>query len=182
MAAAWINTLSSLDMNIVSHGGVGSNYLVDYLQKKGLKVRSDPTYGHICHYPRKLIPTQPCLYVYGDIPNAILSMHRRSYLITNMNKIRLGIADQTDRREPLLRQYPDDPIGIKDQIRNFQNTENTVMLRYPYTVKELEEALQKLGFHPDLSGFQVWKRRSEYQKGMVINDPYLRCILAPYLH
>lgn len=177
----WKKTLSTLDINIVSHGGVASNYLVNYLQNKGLRVISDEIYEQTCHYPYKLIPSQPCLYVYGDVPNAILSMHRRDYLTINMNKIRWGLTEHTDRREYFLRRYPDDPIGIKNQIRNFQKTENTVMLQYPYTVQELEDALERLGFSVDLSGFQVETRHSEYH-GAIEKDPLFQRIIKPYVN
>jgi len=181
MVKDYLPVLATMDINIVSHGGVSSNYLVAYLQNKGLRVISH-IYEYVCHYPTKLLPFQKCIYLYGDIPSAILSMHRRNYLVVNMNKIRWGITDHVDRREHFLKMYPDDPVGIKAQINHFRNTKNTVMLQYPYTVEQLQQAMDTLNIHVDLSEFKIQKRKNEYRPGMDLKDDVLKRILRPYLH
>lgn len=180
MEHLWIPILATMDINVVSHGGVSSNYLVHYLQKKGFSVLSH-VYEHICHYPKKLIPSQKCIYIYGDIPSAILSMHRRNFLLVNMNKIRIGVTDHVDRRDFFLQVFPDDPVGIKAQISHFRATSNTAMLKYPYTLTTLKQAFDSIGVEIDLSDFKIRQRTNEYRPGMDLHDNLLERIIYPYL-
>lgn len=125
----WIN---NFDIWIVSCGGVGSNYIGDLLYKNGINVncRKTPLAGHgqICHLNHKVIPDKKCIYVYGDYEWAIKSQERRKLLNTNIQKLRQYYSGDIP---------DDDPFLYKYQYENFKNTENTYLLKYPYTKQDL---------------------------------------------
>lgn len=180
--------INSLDLYIVSHGGVGSNYLVDYLESKGLRVKNSPgnytelkLYQQCCHAPNKVNPEKPCIYIYGDIPNAVLSQYQRNLLVFNSNKMVLDKDEDINRLSEYLKTRPEDPLGIKTQIENFSNCPNTYLLQYPYTKEDVEKALTHFGFSIDLSEMVIRERGSRFTSFDDISDPLLKSVLTPYL-
>jgi len=180
--------IDQLDIYIVSHGGVGTNYLVDYLETKGLKIKFIPQkngekmtlYHECCHAPSKIVREKPCLYVCGDIPNAILSQHERKLLEVNANKMVLGKDILDNNLERYIKEHPLDPLGIYRQMEGFVNTPNTVVLQYPYTRESLAKALEQFGFSVDLQDFKIKQRRSCFTSLDTLS-PHLQKIIKPYL-
>ena len=93
--------ISSLDLWIVSHGGVGSNALMNYMEKStSIKVINRTKhygYGGTCHFGEKTLihvmrknDTPPVLVILGDIWNSMVSQHKRDILAMNIAKNRYG--------------------------------------------------------------------------------------------
>lgn len=156
----------SLDLYIVSHGGVGSNYLVEYLLEKGINTKSDQNmYQLTCHRARYVKGVRT-ICVRGDYGNAILSMHQRKVLTRNASKI--WYNSDTDRR-PLkhyLKEFHYDPVGIEQIELTFKDTD-AEMLWYPYSQSSIRNALQSLDFDVDLSDIQIKPRDTVL--GTVVN-------------
>jgi hypothetical protein len=138
--------ISSLDLYIVSHGGLGSNALIDHLDSHTpLKVKqqlndtdTDPLlYYASCHLGnpafvalvRHLQQQQqqleegasrrrmpPTLVIIGDFWNAFQSMKRRTWLNMNIAKNLYGSQACRSKRENSLAIFPNDPAGIKMMI------------------------------------------------------------------
>ena len=78
--------IEKLDLYIVSHGGVGSVYLTEYLESKGIKVGANrgyciPQWQWSAHYPYQLSARTPTLYVYGDVKNSLISQYKNTLRI-----------------------------------------------------------------------------------------------------
>lgn len=171
-----------LDLYIVSHGGVSTNYLTRYLERKGVKM-NEKNDGHyfekLVHFPIKLEKDVPCLFIYGDYVQSLVSQYNRKYLFYNMNKIQLGIEDHKNRAHDFLKLFPDDPVGIKSQLKKFSLYPNTVFLRYPYSKMELQNALAKLNIFIDTSDMEIIPRKTHVDFKN-IQDPLLKQICKPY--
>eukprot|EP00035_Acanthoeca_spectabilis_P034421 m.28991 g.28991 ORF g.28991 m.28991 type:complete len:329 (+) comp6628_c0_seq1:184-1170(+) len=160
--------LSTLDLWIVSHGGVGSNHLVNFLNTSAqLRVKWDQgLYQETCHFPWPLVTTVPVLYVVGELEAAAWSMHRRGFLTLNVPKMLWGWSDAAQERCPLTMAdvatfNPADPFGIKGQLGAFvRHCPNLVVLRYPFTDASLRGALTTLGLARDR-----WGKMPPYPKG-----------------
>lgn len=164
-----IDYLNSLDVWIVSHGGCGSNYIVDLLDENGYKVRDAPRksavlYGLTCHlaYIPKNINTK-ILYVYGDIINSMCSQKNRNLLKINIEKLKKGHKNKDDK----------DPYNYLFQYNKFFNDERVVKLKYPFTEESLNEALKELNIN--LKKKPVVKKRTR-----VYNKPYQKEIEDVY--
>ena len=125
-----LDILKNLDLWVVSCGGVGSNYICDLLYDNGIKVNCRRVSGHgsICHVCTKIAPLKKCIYIYGDYEYAIKSQERRGILQINLEKIKTNYKQEI----PL-----DDPFLYKYQYENFKNTEDTYLLKYPYSKEDL---------------------------------------------
>jgi hypothetical protein len=135
--------ISSLDLYIVSHGGLGSNALIDHLDSHtSLKVKkhddtttADPLlYYASCHLGNPAFvalvrhlqqqhqdgstTTQqrripPTLVMVGDFWNAFQSMKRRTWLNMNIAKNLYGSQACRSKWENSRTIFPKDPAGIK---------------------------------------------------------------------
>ena len=197
--------ISKLDIHIVSHGGVASRYLAEYLQKKGIVAAPHYTsvahlnqpadrglliqylqhpdvynFQNTSHCATKLIPNQPTIYVYGDMVNSIISQYNRGILHFNATKINLERNYGWESLEYFIENFPNDPLGIKKQYANFKGTPNTIFLEYPYDRDTLNRALKKLGHTVDLEDFIVKPRQTTYHKQEMELDSVLKRIIEVY--
>lgn len=141
--------VKSLDLWILSTGGVGSNALVNYFASKNLVVQPDMRkYQWTCHYPSPLSETTPTLFIFGDYPRSLLSVHRQGYLGLNAHKYIYGRDDCTERTtlDRIIKRAQEcdhrDPLGLFHMIHAHLQT--AVFVRYPYTKESIAEALRRL--------------------------------------
>lgn len=164
--------LESLDIHVVSTGGLSSNYINDYFRSKGLKVGSEnDLWFYLCHSKNVYTNTVKTICLYGDFENAILSQHYRNLIKLNMNKI------HETKGKPIshfLEKYPKDPYGLRAQYRNFSKNANTWMLRYPYTESDLKKIIREMGFRFDTSDIKIKSRRE--RKHLKLTDELKRII------
>ena len=153
-----IKYINSLDVWIVSHGGCGSNYIVDLLNENGYKVRDGPRrgaplYGVTCHlaYIPQNINTK-ILYIYGDIINSMCSQESRELLELNIKKLKKGHKNNDEK----------DPYNYLFQYENFYNDERVVKLKYPFTEESLNNVLNDLNLN--LKKKPVLKKRTKIYK------------------
>lgn len=169
-----IDYINSLDLYIVSHGGVGSNYIVRYLKSKGINTRyKGRLYAETCHYPYKIDTITPSIYICGDIKNALCSQFNKDFLLVNAKKMH-----QKDIKtlEHAIEMFPEDPIGIKKQFSNWEKATNNYILKYPYSKKDIQSILYKIGIDICIEDIQITPRNS-YD----ITDPILEKIVATYI-
>ncbi len=140
---------------LVSHGGVGSEYLTKLLniEYPNIKIKSRPFKGCVVHFPYP-VKTGPklCIYLYGDIYNSIISQTPRHYdnskkLHNNENYSEFHSIDD------ILKHSSSDPFGITKQIKNFMSVEvdyPIILLKYPlkkHSIRILEKFLcQKIDY------------------------------------
>lgn len=175
--------VEGLDLYIVSHGGVASNSLNSFLMSKGIRCgyTDQDRYEDFCHYPKPLTDMTPCIYLHGDYGRAILSMHRRNFLVANAKKM-LGIHwDTKITLEELIRNNPSDPLGIWRQKTKFENSQNVWCLQYPYTTEKLDGIIKDMGIHVDVSTFPTRSRNTVDMTNVPEKDlPALQYILSVY--
>ena len=179
-----IEYINSLDLYILSHGGVGSNYLIDYLQERGLAVKTNiKLYQNTCHYSYKLVPDKKTIYIYGNIIESIISQYKRGYLHVNATKIHKSRDYNHENLEYFIKNYPDDPIGIKKQINSLKNSKNTVFIEYPYDKDNLENAFKILNLKIDLKNFNIKNRNTILKIEDLHNyDNILQNIIKVYIN
>jgi hypothetical protein len=112
----FINLLKNKTVNIISHGGVGTNYL---MRSFNSRIVQPPHSYHHMTYPLTKIPT---LYLYGDFQNAIQSQMNRKILNYNSKIINTTNIKGID--------IPNDPLGYKLQIYNMCDLSNVVLVNY----------------------------------------------------
>ena len=156
----------SIDLWVVSHGGVASNAICDHLEANGIRTRPD-NYGLICHkqHPGTSV-NKPILVIHGDYLDAIRSMDRRKYLTANAAKMCLGINAPEIPLSRFLQSFPDDPIGLSAFLESFkraksQAIDKVAFLRYPYSNEEADSALKSIGITTDLTGFSLRERKKK---------------------
>tara|TARA_B100001971_G_scaffold178386_1_gene173270 strand:- start:1596 stop:2342 length:747 start_codon:yes stop_codon:yes gene_type:complete len=153
-----------LDIWIVSHGGVASNAICDYLEKTGLRTRPE-NYGLICHKQHPGAPLNiPILVLYGDYDAAIKSMARRKYLSANATKMRFGLDIPELSLRRLISSFPEDPLGIIGFLNSFKiakedGLDDIEFLRYPFTNQDAKAALARLGLDVSMDAFVLRKRK-----------------------
>ncbi len=152
--------VKTLDLRIVSHGGVGSVYLTDYLNTK-LKVKTNQTkYNETCHSP---FPVDvPTIFIYGDYQNAIISMYQRGMLNVNATKMHLDRDYDYKSLEWFIENYPKDPIGIKKIRLLYFNRACCTVLKYPFTKETVHKTLGSLGFDIDCSDIKIKPRKAHF--------------------
>ena len=157
----------SIDVWVVSHGGVASNALCDHMQSQGLRTRPD-NYGLICHkqHPGTSIG-KPVLVIHGDYLDAIRSMDRRKFLTAKAAKMCMGINAPEIPLSRFLQSFPDDPVGFSMFLESFRNAkennlDKVAFLRYPYTNEEAIIAFESIGVEVDMSGFSLRERKKKY--------------------
>ena len=157
----------SIDVWVVSHGGVASNALCDHMQSQGLRTRPK-NYGLICHkqHPGTSVG-KPILVIHGDYLDAIRSMDRRKFLNANAAKMCLGINSPEIPLSRFLQSYPEDPIGFSMFLESFRNAklngiDKVAFLRYPYTNEEAILAFESIGVEIDMKGFSLRERKKKY--------------------
>ena len=139
----------SIDIWVVSHGGVASNALCDHLQNQGLRTRPE-NYGLICHkkHPGDKVG-KPILVIHGDYLDAIRSMDRRKFLTANAAKMCLGIDAPEIPLTRFLDSFPDDPLksgdadldGVEDSL---DTTDSEFKFNWnKYTGKTIFSAYEK---------------------------------------
>lgn len=153
-----------LDIWVVSHGGVASNAICDYLEEKGLRTRPE-NYGLICHKQHPGSPVKvPILVLYGDYEAAIKSMARRTYLSAIATKLRFGLDIPELSLRRLIESFPEDPLGIIGFLNSFKiakedGLDDIEFLQYPFTNQDAEAALARLGFDVDMNAFVLRERK-----------------------
>ena len=187
--------INSLDIYIVSSGGVGSEYIAKFLSEKGINTGyitktlgetenklkySDIINNNVCHHSSKLIRNKKTLYLYGDIINSIISQYNRGYLHINATKIHFGRDYNHHTLEYFLNNFPNDPIGIKKQYNNFKNTTNTIMIKYPYKKEDIENAMKTFGYNIDFSDFVVKHRNKNFNNDLIQYPNNLQRIISIY--
>jgi len=152
-----IKYLESLDVYVVSSGGLSSNYINDYFKKKGLKVgEHGGLWGReLCHTKTVYTDKTKTLCIYGDWKNALHSQQKRGLSEGNINKIH-GTKGQSLKY--FIDKYPTDPYGLKEQYSNFSKNPNTWMLKYPYTKEELQKVIREMGFTFNTDDIEVKER------------------------
>ena len=157
----------SIDVWVVSHGGVASNALCDHMQEQGIRTRPE-NYGLICHKQHPGISIgKPILVVHGDYLDAIRSMDRRKFLTVNAAKMCLGINAPEIPLSRFLQSFPEDPIGFSMFLESFRDAkqrsiDNIAFLRYPFTNDEANKAFDALGIEVDMNGFSIRERKKKY--------------------
>ena len=149
------NYINDFDIWVVSCGGVGSNYVCDFLYDNNIKThcRRVSCHGNICHLNKKLIPDKNCIYIYGDYEYAIKSQERRKLLQINLRKLKILY--------PEGREIPDDdPFLYKYQLENFKNTENTYLLKYPYSKDDLIKCFNYFNLNIDIDKIEIKNRET----------------------
>ena len=153
-----------LDIWVVSHGGVASNVICNYLEERGLRTRPE-NYGLICHKQHPGTPVKvPILVLYGDYEAAIRSMARRTYLSANATKMRFGLDIPELSLRRLIGSFPEDPLGIIGFLNSFKNAkedglDDIEFLRYPFTNQDTEAALARLGLDVNMNTFVLRERK-----------------------
>ena len=156
-----------MDLWVVSHGGVASNAICDFLETKQIRTRPD-NYGLICHKKHPLTSVNlPILVIFGDFESAIRSMDRRSFLTANATKMRYGMDLPEVSMNRLIETKRDDPLGIAEFLESFEHASKTGLdrvefLRYPYTNAQAQECLSRLGFDVDFEGFALRGRKRKF--------------------
>lgn len=158
---------NSIDVWVVSHGGVASNALCDHMQSQGIRTRPE-NYGLICHkqHPGTSVG-KPILVIHGDYLDAIRSMDRRKFLTANAAKLCLGINSPEIPLSRFLQSYPEDPIGFSMFLESFRNAklngiDKVAFLRYPYTNEEAILAFESIGVEIEMEGFSLRERKKKY--------------------
>ncbi len=157
----------SIDVWVVSHGGVASNALCDHMESQGIKTRPE-NYGLICHKQHPGISIgKPILVIHGDYLDAIRSMDRRKFLTANAAKMCLGINAPEIPLSRFLQSFPDDPVGFDMFLNSFKSAKDNgldkvAFLRYPYTNDDAKGTLEELGVEIDLDGFSLRDRKKKY--------------------
>ena len=153
-----------LDIWVVSHGGVASNVICNYLEERGLRTRPE-NYGLICHKQHPGTPVKvPILVLYGDYEAAIRSMARRTYLSAIATKLRFGLDIPELPLRRLIGSFPEDPLGIIGFLNSFKNAkedglDDIEFLQYPFTNQDTEAALARLGLDVNMNTFVLRERK-----------------------
>ena len=84
--------LQGMKVWVVSHGGVGSNTLANFIELNGLFVRTQQWHHTLCHAPEPIqahIPSKlfAAVYLYGDPVLSICSMKRQGNAYLNLQKL-----------------------------------------------------------------------------------------------
>ena len=177
-----------LDIWVVSHGGVASNVICNYLETRGLRTRPE-NYGLICHKQHPGTPVKvPILVLYGDYEAAIRSMARRTYLSAIATKLRFGLDIPELPLRRLIGSFPEDPLGIIGFLNSFKNAkedglDDIQFLQYPFTNQDAEAALARLGFDVSISAFILRERKIDprplSKNVMVLLEKYGRLEFNP---
>lgn len=143
---------------LISHGGVGSEYLTKMLEIRYPSITFRNRLVHIPYPPRG--PSQ-IIYMYGDIYNSILSQIRRHPV--NPSKL------HNDRNYPKISSLEDlfsikkeDPFGIETQIKKFMNDKPPcliVLLKYGFSEK-FKEILVQITNNPLFRKYKLYERNS----------------------
>lgn len=157
---------------IISHGGVGSEYLTKLvnLQYPSIKINTKPLKGCIVHFPYPPPKLKKVIYLYGDIYNSVISQIPRHYdnaskLCNNKNYKHFHKINE------LINYNSKDPFNITKQILQFMNKKVNypiILLKYGFD-KELIPILIKL---TNLHGFKnyVFKNRTSNLHKLNQND------------
>lgn len=157
----------SIDVWVVSHGGVASNALCDHMQSQGIRTRPG-NYGLICHKQHPGISIgKPIIVIHGDYLDAIRSMDRRKFLTANAAKMCLGINAPEIPLSRFLQSFPKDPVGFSMFLESFRNAKESgldkvAFLRYPYSNEEALRAFEEVGIEVDMTGFALRERKKKY--------------------
>ena len=155
----------SIDVWVVSHGGVASNALCDHMQKQGLRTRPD-NYGLICHKQHPGVSIgKPILVIHGDYLDAIRSMDRRKFLTANAAKMCLNQCARDSSLEihnPSRKTLWASRCSSKDRQAKQEGIDQIAFLRYPYSNEEAIKAFQSIGVDVDMTGFALRERKKKY--------------------
>ena len=116
-------------MAIMSHGGVGTNYMLDAFNLERLP-------GN-CHFSY-LVSNHPTIYLYGDFDNAHASMVRRILPKENLLKKRHITFQDCNARftRKCIKPCNNDPYIFKSQILAMCDYSNVALLNYPNFTQE----------------------------------------------
>jgi hypothetical protein len=183
--------VNSLDIFVVSHGGVGSNAIIDYMeQNTSFHAKGDDVemYQQSCHLgspvwvPLVRQQATPTLVLLGDFWRALCSMHKRKWLPMNIAKNFYGAQNcKAGRfRNFYIKKFPRDPAGIKMMLLSYiLYPDSTVILQAPYTKESINAALTLLG-KPDVGSIK-WKT-SPYESVATISTAKTPTSLSRYCY
>lgn len=167
------NYLDTLDVYVVSSGGVSSNYINNLLKRNGLTVgsSSDLWGAGLCHTKHVFTKDTKTIYIYGDLENAIYSQLRRNIHVLNMNKIHFGM-NKNKGIQYFIQTFPTDPYGIAEQYKNFSHNANTWCLQYPYSKEDLVRVFTEMNIDIPPEQITVKNRttRTSQKHNKTIND------------
>jgi hypothetical protein len=118
--------VNSLDIYVVSHGGVGSNAMIDYIeQNTSMHAKGDDEemYRQSCHIgspvwvPLVRQQATPTLVLLGDFWRAFCSMHKRRWLHMNIAKASLSQLSLINFSHTTLTSFAIEPIRRKGMQR-----------------------------------------------------------------
>ncbi len=153
-----IKYLNTLDVWVVSSGGVGSNYIADFLQDNHYVVntrrnanmgKASFCHGRVTHLCDKILKDKKCVYVVGDWGMAIRSQERRGLLNTNIKRVKAfhkGVIPK------------DDPYLYVKQYNEFKNAPNTCVIKYPFNIEQVKQALSSINLNCNYKSFKIKKR------------------------
>lgn len=147
--------IKDLDIWVVSCGGVGSNYICDFLHDNNINVncrKKSSVHGVVCHLCDKILPDKKCIYIYGDYEYAIKSQERRKLLKININKIKSIYKGEIPKDDPFLYKY---------QLEKFKNTNNTYLLKYPYSKEDLIKCFKYFNLNVDFNKIIIKQRETD---------------------
>eukprot|EP00747_Dinoflagellata_sp_TGD_P209787 gnl/TRDRNA2_/TRDRNA2_83159_c0_seq1.p1 gnl/TRDRNA2_/TRDRNA2_83159_c0~~gnl/TRDRNA2_/TRDRNA2_83159_c0_seq1.p1 ORF type:complete len:284 (-),score=11.05 gnl/TRDRNA2_/TRDRNA2_83159_c0_seq1:55-822(-) len=161
--------VDNLDLWLLSNGGVGSNYLLEFLkQSSNLTVKTNRSlYVETCHTPL-LLRSKPrsTLVIWGDWANSIHALWSKGMLLMNARKMHFGRDRDCDKSlETLMQMCANDPFGIFGFLAAHLETD-AVFLRYPWTEASLKKAFDQLGLtaRVDWGKLKVRRRRPHTDK------------------
>lgn len=114
--------LEQLDCCIISFGGCGTHYLVNHLEKKKLKIKTNIWSNYLCHYSNLIELPIPIIYLYRDIRKAFISQLRNNF--ANKNYEMLNTISK--------RKYSDEHffIAMYEQFEKFITADNIYKIEY----------------------------------------------------
>lgn len=137
----------SIQVIVVSYGGVGTSFLIDFISQYLLTNCSKDTDGlkHLDIPPLSLNPNLKVLYVYGDPVEAAISLFRRNYYYYHSVKLLRNVPHlQALTRDYNLSRYAEegvDRLGLTNHFYNWWEhypVYNTLFIRYESIWKNLD--------------------------------------------
>ena len=152
---------------LISHGGVGSEYLTKLLQIKypDVQIKGRPLVGTIVHFPYPPPKLNKVIYLYGDILNSIISQIPRHY--DNAAKLCNNTGYKHFHSLEELVNFPkQDPFNIANQILRFMNDKcdyPIIILKYGFN-KSLIPVLIEVTDNNNFEKYEFKQRNSKFEK------------------
>lgn len=182
----WTRWRPRPDWWVVSHGGVKTTMLMEFLARHGEVNDPYADHGnlkHVARPPRRLAPRGMFIYVYGDPVRAVLSLYRRQYAQAQSRK--LGYVGP--RLPATVDGYAArgvDALRITRHLRIWLQAQLTVPIAYVDSERlwaDVPSLLSALGVDAAPAGFPLEKPRgSDVSTLEPRTRDRLESIYAPY--